>query len=125
MGTLLQDLRYGLRSLARRPGFAAVAIATLAMGIGLNAAVFTVVDAALVRSLPYAEPERLVHLWQVQDNAERRRFPFAWETLRELQASGLFASVAGYQAAPVAWTGRPDPEELRALLVTASFFDVL
>ncbi|HEY1907924.1 MAG TPA: hypothetical protein VGG91_17880, partial [Myxococcaceae bacterium] len=61
MGTLLQDLRYGMRSLARRPGFAAVAIATLALGIGLNAAVFTVVDAALVRSVPYAEPERLVH----------------------------------------------------------------
>jgi len=125
MGTLLQDLRYGLRSLTRRPGFAAVAIATLALGIGLNAAVFTVVDAALVRSVPYAEPERLVHLWQVQDNAERRKFPFAWETLRELQASGLFASVAGYQAAPVAWTGRPDPEELPALLVTANFLDVL
>jgi putative ABC transport system permease protein len=125
MGTLLQDLRYGVRSLGRRPGFAAVAIATLALGIGLNAAVFTVVDAALVRSVPYAEPERLVHLWQVQDNAERRRFPFAWETLRELQASGLFASVAGYQAAPVAWTGRPDPEELPALFVSANFLDVL
>src|SRR5215813_547664 len=125
MGTLLQDLRYGLRSLARRPGFAAVAIATLAMGIGLNAAVFTVVDAALVRSVPYAEPERLVHLWQVQDNAERRKFPFAWQTLRELQDSGLFASVAGYQAAPVAWTGRPDPEELPALKVSANFLDVL
>src|SRR5215813_14333624 len=119
MGTLLQDLRDGLRSLSRRPGFAAVAIATLALGIGLNAAVFTVVDAALVRSVPYAEPERLVHLWQVQDNAERRRFPFAWQTVRELQASDLFASVAGYSVAPVAWTGSSEPEELRALLVTA------
>ena len=125
MGTLLQDLRYGLRSLGHRPGFTLVAILTLALGIGLNAAVFTVVDAALVRSVPYAEPERLVHLWQVQDDAERRPFPFAWQTLRELQASGLFASVAGYSVAPVAWTGSSEPEELRALLVTASFFDVL
>src|SRR5262249_48526324 len=125
MGTLLQDLRYGLRSLTHRPGFAAVAIVTLALGIGLNAAVFTVVDAALVRSVPYAEPERLVHLWQVQDNAERRPVPFAWQTLRELQDSGLFASVAGYQPSSVAWTGRPDPEELPALNVTANFLDVL
>ncbi|HZJ53317.1 MAG TPA: ABC transporter permease [Myxococcaceae bacterium] len=125
MGTLLQDLRYALRSLGHRPGFAGVAIVTLALGIGLNASVFTVVDAALVRSVPYAEPERLVHLWQVQDDAERRRFPFAWQTLRELQASDLFAAVAGYSAAPVAWTGRPEPEDLPGLLVTANFFDVL
>ncbi len=125
MGALLQDLRYGLRSLERRPGFAGVAILTLALGIGLNAAVFTVVDAALVRTVPYAEPQRLVHLWQVQDDAERRPFPFAWQTLRELQTSGLFASVGGYSVAPVAWTGRAEPEELPALLVTASFLDVL
>src|SRR5215813_8821335 len=125
MGTLLQDLRYGLRSLGRRPGFAAVAIATLSLGIGLNAAVFTVVDSALVRSVPYAEPDRLVHLWQVQDNAERRRFPFAWQTLRELQASNLFASVAGYAPAPIAWTGRAEPEEVPALQVSANFLDVL
>ena len=125
MNVLLQDLRYGVRSLGHHPGFALVAIVTLALGIGLNAAVFTVVDAALVRSVPYAEPERLVHLWQVQDDAERRHFPFAWQTLRELQASGLFASVAGYSVAPVAWTGRAEPEELPALQVTASFLDVL
>src|SRR4029450_5323751 len=105
MNTLLQDLRYAWRSLGHRPGFAAVAILTLALGIGLNAAGFTVVDAALVRSVLYAEPERLVHLWQVQDNAERRRFPFAWQTVRELPGSALFASVAGYWVAPGASTG--------------------
>ena len=126
MSTLLQDLRYGLRNLRNRPGFALVAVLTLSLGIGLDAAVFTVVDAALLRNVPYAEPERLVHLWQVQDNAERRRFPFAWQTLRELQASpDLFASVAGYSPAPIAWTGRAEPEELPALLVSANFFDVL
>src|SRR5512132_3571918 len=112
MSTLVQDLRYGLRNLRNRPGFTLVAILTLSLGIGLDAAVFTVVDAALLRNVPYAEPERLVHLWQVQDNAERGRFPFAWQTVRELQASGLYASVAGYSPGPVAWTGRPEPEEL-------------
>src|SRR4030095_2573004 len=109
MNTLLQDPRYAWRSLGHRPGFAAVAILTLALGIGLNAAVLTVEDASRVRGVLYAEPERLVHLWQVQDNAERRRFPFAWQTVRELQASDLFASVAGHWAAAVAWGGRGEP----------------
>jgi putative ABC transport system permease protein len=126
MDSLLQDLRYAVRSLWSRPGFTAVAVVTLALGISLNAAVFTTVDAALLRSLPYAEPERLVHLWQVQDNQERTRFPFAWGTLRDLQASpGPFASVAGYAPFPIAWTGRPEAEELPSLWVSANFFDVL
>jgi len=114
MGSLLQDLRYAVRNLNGRPGFTAVAILTLSIGIGLNASVFTVVDAALLRALPYAEPERLVHLWQVQDNQDRTRFPFAWQTLRELQAvPGVFASVAGYVTFPVAWTGGPRPRSSR------------
>ena len=126
MDSLVQDLRYAVRNLRSRPAFAAVAILTLALGVGLNTSVFTTVDAALLRSLPYAEPERLVHLWQVQDNQERQRFPFAWQTLRELQAApGVFASVAGYFAFSTAWTGRPEAEELPALFVSANFLDVL
>src|SRR5215475_6731451 len=126
MDALLQDFRYALRSLWNRPAFTAVAVLTLALGIGLNAAVFTTVDAALLRSLPYAEPERLVHLWQVQENQERTRFAFAWGTLRDLQGSpGPFAAVAGYAPFPIAWTGRPEAEELPSLWVSANFFDVL
>jgi predicted permease len=126
MDAFLQDLRYAIRSLWSRPGFATVAVLTLGLGIGLNAAIFTTVDAALLRSLPYAEPERLVHLWQVQENEQRTRFPFAWGTLRDLQAdSGPFASVAGYAPFPIAWTGRAEAEELASLQVSANFFDVL
>ena len=66
MGTLWQDIRYGARTLTRSPGYTLVAVLTLALGIGVNAAIFSAVDAILLRPLPYQHGERIVHLRQPQ-----------------------------------------------------------
>ena len=126
MGTFLQDLRDAGRHLRTRPGFAAVVVLTLSMGIGLNAAVFTAVDAALLRTLPYAEPGRLVHLWSTHESHDQPRFELSWPTLRELQEDqGQFAAVGGYNGSAVIWNDGAERSRLPALRVTANFFDVL
>ena len=63
MSTIFKDIRYGIKSLARNPGFTAVAVITLALGIGANTAIFSVVNAVLLRPLPFDDPERIIWLW--------------------------------------------------------------
>ena len=75
METLFKDIKYGIRSFMKRPGLTAVALITLALGIGANTAIFSVVNAVVLRPLPYEDPDRLVTLWETMPGSDRRSEP--------------------------------------------------
>jgi predicted permease len=125
-GGLWQDARYAARGLRNRPGFAAVVLATLAIGIGANTAIFTVVDAALFRSLPYDDPERLVHLWESAPDHRSERSEASYPDFQDWTArQTTLAALAGYQTNGIALTGRDVPLMVPITYVTPGFFDVL
>jgi len=124
MGTLLQDLRYGLRNLSRTPAFTAIAIATIALGIGANTAIYSVVHAVLLKRLPYPEPERLVVI------AERQRLigdmGVAWPTFLDLRERvRSMAPLALFRADEMTLAGTREPELLRVGEVSAELFPLL
>ncbi|MFN2564119.1 MAG: ADOP family duplicated permease [Gemmatimonadaceae bacterium] len=123
---VLHDVRYAARGLRKRPGFSAVVLLTLAIGIGANTAIFTVVDAALFRGLPYEDPERLVHLWESAPDHRSERSEASYPDFEDWKA-GLttLAGIAGYQTNAITLTGRDVPLMLLVTHVTPGFFDVL
>jgi putative ABC transport system permease protein len=126
--TLLQDLRYAARWLARNPGFAAVAILTLALGIGANTAIFSVVRGILLKPLPYPQPEALVQLWERAERQGRviEQVPFAPPVIRDWrERNHSFERVAAYSDWTLNMTGGDAPERLSAALVSADFFPLL
>lgn len=121
---MLTDLRYGIRGLLKRPGFTVIAVITLALGIGANTAIFSVVNGVLLRPLPYAEPERLVSLWEVQTNQDHSQFSPA-EFLDYQDQNQSFSAMAAYREMNFALTGAGEPEQLGGLIVSANFFSLL
>jgi predicted permease len=124
MEALLQDLRLALRQLAKSPGFTAVAVLTLALGIGANTAIFSAVDAVLLRPLPYLQSDRLVDLSAA--NTEPVRFAISYPDLLDFRAlTQDFTGVAAYTSQRYNLTGAGDPREIQAAYATANLFDVL
>jgi putative ABC transport system permease protein len=126
METIARDVRYGLRQIRRHPVFSAIAIATLALGIGVNTAMFSAVDAVLIRPLPYADPGRLVMIW---DDMTPIGFPKHYSTPPEWQEwrrrNTVFTDVAATSPGQVTLSGDGDPDELAGRKVTANFWTVL
>jgi putative ABC transport system permease protein len=125
MGTLLQDLRYGFRMLRKSPGFTAIAILTLALGIGANTAIFSVINSALLRPLPFKDPGQLVHLWCTE--SAPGNYPLTgpdyleWQSQnRTFGATSLFSWGRDFNA-----SGAGEPESAAIISTQANFFNLL
>jgi putative ABC transport system permease protein len=126
LATLWTDLRYGLRMLRMNPGFAAVAILTLALGIGANTAIFSVLDAVVLKPLPYPQANRLVLIWTEMKNAGQTRVPSSGPDLVDLRhRSRLLQDVGGIWVGSAAVTGNGEPEQIKLGRATASFLTLL
>lgn len=121
MDTLRQDLRFALRALARRPGFTIVAALTLALGIGANTAIFSVVNAVLIRALPYPDPDRLVLVWGTQGSQVGEGVVYA-DYLDWRARSRTFTDMGVFRPQSVNITGGDAPDRLVGSFVTASLF---
>ncbi len=126
MHTLWQDVRYGLRMLGKNPGFTAIAVITLALGIGANAAIFSVVDAVLLKPLPFFEPDRLMAVsGKDLRNGEKGR-ALSYPDFADLRAqTKTFESLAAYDQSNFTITGNGEPQQIQAGIVSADLFTVL
>ena len=120
-----QDVRFATRSLRKRPTFAATVLLTLALGIGANAAIFSVVDAVLLKPLPFAQPDRLVHLWEIYQSRVDNRSEASYPDYLDWRARNrAFSDMAGYHGSGFVF-GAEHPQIVRAAKTTWNFFDVL
>jgi predicted permease len=124
MGTLIEDLRYGLRMLRKNPGFTAIALLTLAIGIGANTAVFSIVNGVLLNSLSFRDPDKLVVLFESKPNFKEGSISYP-NFLDWQRDNHSFTSIAAYRPDSFILTGAGEPEQLRGEMVSADFFSIL
>jgi predicted permease len=124
MTSFWQDVRYGLRTIAKAPGFAAIVILTLALGIGANTALFSVVNGVLLKPLPFSDFDRIIALFERRVQFERASisYPNFLDWQRENHS---FEALAAYRSDDLSLTGQGEPEKVHADMVSAEFFSVL
>src|SRR5258708_32709042 len=125
MQILLQDIRYGVRMLVHKPGVTVLAVIALALGIGASTAIFSVVNTVLLRSLPYANANRLVMIWEQNRPRARDRnviSPANFQDWRE--QNNVFEQMAAFYGSTYNLTGLADPQEGTATATATSLFDV-
>jgi hypothetical protein len=123
METIIKDIRYGIRSLSKRPGFTTVAVLTLALGIGANSAIFSVLNTVLLRPLPYANPDHIVRIDETEGKGGMGVSPP--NLLDFQQQNHTFESVAGYTGGSFILTGAGEPLRVQSCAISAELFSVL
>jgi putative ABC transport system permease protein len=125
MAPLAHDLRYALRTLARTPGFVAVTLLTLVLGIGANLAIFTVVRAVLLRPLPIQEPDRVVRIFDDLAGAGARDAGMSVPEMQDLEKSGVFSRVSAIWPVDAALGGADHVERIELLATSPNYFELL
>lgn len=125
MTGLLQDLRYAMRQLRKGPGFALVIVLMLALGIGANTAVFTVLSAALLRPLPYEKPEELVQVWETRTSGGVQQMEASYPDFVDMRNSQVFAQLGGYSRTTMTLSQSSGAEQVVVGLATTGFFETL
>src|SRR6476619_5423279 len=114
INSIVKDIRFALRGLLKHPAFTAIAIVTLALGIGGSTSIFTVVDAALLRGLPYKSPDRLYHIWEQTPKQEFPKREFSYPDYQDYQQNNVFEGLAAYSGGGMILSGGGDPENLNS-----------
>src|SRR2546422_6724181 len=126
---MFNDLCYGIRTLLKSPGFTAVAVLTLALGIGANTAIFSVINAVLLRTLPYRDPDHLAILWKTVPKKNIQEDWTSYPTFKDWKDhNNVFEDIALVfrpEAAQVVLTGNDRPERIQGAKVSANFFSVM
>src|SRR6266545_2067159 len=126
MQTLLQDLRYGVRMLVKNPTFTIVAIVALALGIGANTAIFSVVNSLLLRPLPLSDPDRLVQVWEASVKLGRNQIPASYPNFADWRDQNqVFEQTVAYADWSFNLTGTGEAERIRSAIVSPAFFSML
>jgi putative ABC transport system permease protein len=126
METLLNELRYDIRSLLKHPGFTAIAVITLALGIGANTAVFSVVNAVLLRPLPYNDPSRLVTIWEESPERDMFQMPVSLANVHDwIDQNTTFEQIAAYTFAELNLTEVGEPARLLTVRSSANLFSLV